>query len=985
MATVTSRDIVSQIQQLNFNPSEIHRVILHGIQQNSEGGLTLFNPSTPMMSSIEAGILTPVAVLDEIGSITRRLYAPASDNWDDLSIHMQDVDLEELNTQPSYATVNFFFSVADLNKRAIALDGNPDVRVVKFPRHTQITLGDYVLMARFPFTIQINSYGNISVKYDLNDEAILGRVKNALINHKFVRYNDIDAITIPIEVVQVALSSKLIAVSQNSGFKQKIKIDDPLYRLKAFTRIGQDKPWIEVDVTRRIATLNRNKATVQYVEGDGQITVQIPPYYLINGMLGTEMRLDIYTTKGAIEHSLVNYNESAYKLTYLDYDQPKNPFPAIFGGMAVMRIYSADTLIGGRSKLSFNEAKNRVVNRSTISEGIAITELELTNKLNDVGMSVTKVIDDVTDRIYAASRLVPAPDNDLTVTGIGCNVQLHETTLEALAGLATTRDNGSRITVLPTTLYQIVNGVLRVVDANQVATLVDPTRTSPESLSTWANNNELVFSPYYYVHDTANNEYDVRTYRLDNPNVLSKETINENPSLQLNAGVYEYQIVANADHSGYTLYLGLAIGGNAFKEIPLNNITLQMSYTDLEGQNRYYINGELHMPIDSNTGRPVDDQYIYRFDFPTNWDINSSHQLILSDSFLPVPLECEMDVFIVIKGYQPTGFSGTSMDNIISLYSLPNYDGSTPQAALIQERLTVKFGTHMSNLWKRARSTISEADFKRYTENVPALYTDPVYQRDANNVIEFAVNPATNKLEPIILANAGDPVYIDGVPQYKHRINDIVMENGYPVYKEGLRGLTRQFDLVVMDGLYYLTTHEATIAYVKKILDTIDGWVFDILRDTIRPELIGQTSVLYHPKSTVGTIEVYVENGVKALVKSDQEFYIRLFVGDAVYSNLDLRNSMELTTKKVIQNILETATTISIADLTKAIKDNLDTNVLGVDLKGFMGDDYNTITIVDALTTPSIGKRLSVNSKLELVVEDNVEIEFVWHSKRSEN
>lgn len=982
MSEITSRDIVEQIKQLNFNPSEIHRVVLHGIRENTEGKVTLYNPSTPMMQAIEPGILTPVAVLQEIKALTRSLYAPASDTWEELNLHMQDVDLEELTTQPSGCTVNFFLSIAEINQKAVELNGNPDVRIIEIPRHTQITIGDYTLMFKFPFVIQVNRFGNIGVKYDLSGEPILGRVKNALINHTFVRYGDVDAITFPVEVVQVALSSSSFPVSQNSGFKQKIKIADKLFKLKAFTRLSQNDAWIEIDVTRRIRALNRNRTTIQYTEGNGQLTIQVPPFYLMNGMMGTEIRLDIYTTKGALEHPLVNYNESAYKLNYFDYNNRNNQYAGILGSFSILKMYSADVLTGGRDSLSFNVAKDRVINRSTISEGLPITELELTNKLSDLGMSSTKVIDNVTDRIYAASRLVPAPSTALTVTGVGCNVQTHQTTMTELAALATTRDNGARVTVLPSTLYNMVNGVLRVVDHNLVQTMTDPSRTSPETLSTWANQNELVFSPYFYVHDTANNEYEVRPYRLDNPDILGKETVNENPTLQLNAGVYNYQILANDDLSGYTLYLGLAIGGNEFKEIPLSDISLQISYTDKTGENRYYINGTLDTPIDANTGRPVNDQYIYRFDFTTNWDINKNHELIMSDSFLPVPLECEMDAFIIIKGYRPTGFSSTSMDNIINLFALENYDGQTPQAALIQERLKVKFGSYMSNIWKRARSTISAADYKRYEENIPALYESDVYQLDANNVPEFWYNPETKQLEPIYIHHKGDPIIIDGVPQYKHKIGDIIMENGQPVYKEGLRGLARQFDIVVMDGLYYLTTHEATIKYVKSVLDTIDEWVFDILRDIITPELLERTSVLYHPKSTVGLIEVYVENGIKTLVKSDQELYIRIFVGDAVYSNIDLRRTMEITAKRVIQDVLETRSTISVTDLAKAVSDNLGDNALGIELKGFMADEYNTITVVDALTTPSIGKRLSVNSKLELVVEDNVEIEFVWHSKR---
>ena len=360
--------------------------------------------------------------------------------------------------------------------------------------------------------------------------------------------------------------------------------------------------------------------------------------------------------------------------------------------------------------------------------------------------------------------------------------------------------------------------------------------------------------------------------------------------------------------------------------------------------------------------------------------------MILKSGYLPLPLDVELDVFIVIKDFMPVGFRKTEMDNIISLITLPNYDGRSSQNALIQERLTVSFGKHMQNLWTRARTTIDAADVKRYEQNVPAIYLENVYARDRNGVIEMEYNADLKRLEAKILHHKGDPKFDDesGLPIYIHKIGDIVMEHGQPVYKEGLRGLKRQFDLVVMDGLYYLTTHESTINYVKAVLDVIDGWVFDLIGDQIKPELLERTSILYHPKSTVGLIEVFVESGIKVLVQSDQSLFIRFFVDKSVYGNTDLRNNMEITAKQVLQQVLENKSTISHDDLTKALRDALGENLLGVELKGFMQDKYNTITVVNALTTPSIGKRLSVNSKLELVVEDNVEFDFVWHG-RNEN
>lgn len=979
MANIATTDLIKKIQAVNHNPNEIIRLFLKATEELSNGSVGYFNGSNPTMLAVEAGVITPAAILQEIELITRSHFAPAVDNWEDLFLHMQDEDFSELNDQPGTTTVTFLLSVDEIKKKALPLDDNPEVRIIEFPKHTQITVGVYSLMFKFPFSIRINKYGNISIKYNLDDDAPLGTIRNAVINYEYTRIENMDVIKVPVEVVQVALVSQVISLSPSSGFQQRLAINDRFFKIKAYTSFGKDTQWVEIDTTRRLRVLNKNRTTLQYQVAGKELIVNVPSFYFNNGMIGNSIRLDIYTTKGAVEHPLVNYNDGAYKLRYFDYNNKNNKYAGLLGSLTVLKVFSTDTITGGRNSLSFDEMKRRVINRSSITEGLPITELELVNKLSDLGFSTVKVKDNVTDRMYAASRLLPIPDNASTVSGIGCNVQSYQTTINELIQLPTVRSNGNRLTVLPSTLYNVDNGVLKVVDANFVEEMIDPTSTALESLAAWANSSNLVYSPYYYVHDFANNEYDVRTYRLDNPQIKSKLTINENPTLQLDAGVYNFELVRRVDGRGYDMYLGISVGAN-FLTLDPANVSLQLSYLDEAGNNRYYLNGDLIIPIDPTTGLPQDNNYVYRFEFLTNWDIDKEHNLLLSSGQLPLPLEVDLDVFIIIKDFVPVGFAKTEMDNIINISSLDNYDGRTEQYALIQERIEVSFGKHMKNLWSRARSIIDESDYKRYEENVPAVYLEDVYKRDNNGVIEMQYNNSTKLLEPVYLHHKNDPLFNEeGQPIYKHRIGDIVLENGVPIYKEGLRGLKRQFDLVVLDGLYYLTTQESTLEYVASVLDMIDNWVFNVIGDLIVPELLSRTEIMYHPKSTVGLIDVYVESGVKVMVQSDQSLFIRFFVNNSVRSNLDLRNNMEITTKKVIQNVLQNQLTISRDDLTKVIREALGENVVGVELKGFMADQYNTITVVNELTAPSIGKRLSVNSKLELVVEDNVEFEYILH------
>jgi hypothetical protein len=81
-------------------------------------------------------------------------------------------------------------------------------------------------------------------------------------------------------------------------------------------------------------------------------------------MIGNNIRLDIYTTHGSIEHPLINYNDGAYQIKYFDYNNKNNQYAGLLGSLNVLKAFSTDTILGGSDALSFDEMKKRVVNRS---------------------------------------------------------------------------------------------------------------------------------------------------------------------------------------------------------------------------------------------------------------------------------------------------------------------------------------------------------------------------------------------------------------------------------------------------------------------------------------------------------------------------------------------------------------------------------------------------------------------------------------------
>ena len=54
--------------------------------------------------------------------------------------------------------------------------------------------------------------------------------------------------------------------------------------------------------------------------------------------------------------------------------------------------------------------------------------------------------------------------------------------------------------------------------------------------------------------------------------------------------------------------------------------------------------------------------------------------------------------------------------------------------------------------------------------------------------------------------------------------------------------------------------------------------------------------------------------------------------------------------------------------------------VIGVSIEGFLGGVYETTTVLDSSIALSIPKRLAITNNLDLVVENDIDINFITHT-----
>ena len=186
------------------------------------------------------------------------------------------------------------------------------------------------------------------------------------------------------------------------------------------------------------------------------------------------IRIDFYTTKGELAMDLSGYGMGAFEAKWNSANNEKtDKFSAPLDTFNSIAIYSASSTTGGANGIGFQELRERVINRTTSSEGLPITKLQLDTKLRDLGFNLVSNVDDVTDRQFIATRLLPPPLDNQTVSGMGATVQTLISSMTTLRVNEHVISNNDRTTIKPTILFKMVDGILQTVSAAEHHTLLN--------------------------------------------------------------------------------------------------------------------------------------------------------------------------------------------------------------------------------------------------------------------------------------------------------------------------------------------------------------------------------------------------------------------------------------------------------------------------------------------------------------------------------
>lgn len=967
-------ELSTLIDAARLNPMAVQRAGIEYLEKVRGGEVEVVDASNAFVYLMEfsSTLFSNLARKDEL--LNLRQYPELAQTREDLYHHMSDVDYLNIFSIPSTTELLLVYSLDEVMEKAVDTGVN-GIRKLVIPRHTQVTAGDIPFTLQYPIEIRVLPHQGIQVVYDNRLPSPLQALENNKVNFSILNYNvgHQEYIQLEVPAQQIEIKSYTTPLSAAKVFNKSYKYKDQFHHCRVYTTDAAGK-WQEIKTTHSALVYDPNTPTaVLKLLSDGLLNVSIPQVYYSTGRLNRTLRIDIYTTRGALELAIQGYSADMFMATYEDYDNDDNgkytnPTRRLTSSLFMAGLPAT----GGSNAIGFDKLKERVIHNALGAIDLPITNVQIQtqlDRLTDAGFSCVTDIDNATNRLYAATREMPTPDIKEISSGIGSNVVTLSQSINQILSRAEVMDNGQRVTLLPTTLYRDEGGYLSIVDRAERDALL---ALSPDLLTEEVNGGTYFYTPFHYVYDLTDGVFKVRPYFFGEPTITRKFFVEDNGTMGMGVSVNTHHLTRT--ETGWVLQIMTASTDGLKALEDEDTLVAQLAYTPPGEVTRVFLNGTL-------LGRDPDSkEWIFEFRFDSTWDVDRGHNVYL-DGFegegvsphpYPAGLSTVFDVFYAVRNDLVEPGERSGIDDRMGKFLIA--DAVT---GLYHEQITVTLGHELDGMWARARSTVGEEQYLRHEEDVPLVHTTNIPARDPETgavVIEYIDGKPTLVYEH----RAGDPVMEAGQAVYLHRRGDVIIQNDSPIVAAP-RNILRQVELVLFDGAYYFVTNNTDLAYKETVPKQVVEWV-NITLKPIRDRLLENTTLWFHPKTTVGQVEAIVDGSLAVSLAAEQSLRVEYFVTPQVYRDETLKEEIRKTTRKTIA-LLFKEMQVTRNGISEALKDTMAGDIIGVKVNNLGGErDFSVITMAHESARLCIGKRLVALPNATYGVEDAIDIVFSQHA-----
>lgn len=960
---MTNEDYKNTMRLALLNPSLMLDKSIDMLSEMTEGKFEIVNATNPLMFLLEASTANCAAAVEEQHSILRFAYKEMADESEGLYRFMSDDDYVGRFATPGGAPYVFALRKDEILARAVPVP-NTNIRKLVLPRNTKIVVADVAFGFQYPIEIRVMSHGGLQVVYNVDKPSPLYPLTSNVVDWTVVPSPDGEYVLIRPYVQQFDLKTHEEVLNSAVGFSKVYDFTDQFYHCRVY--VAKDsKTWTEINTTHSDQTYDVSKLTATLKVLEGKLKVEIPLIYYSTGLATGNLRVDIYTTKGEIDMPLGGYTVNSFKASWYDYDNDDDGiYSAPLSLLTNFAVFSEGTAFGGTSGLDFATLKERVTS-TTPDDGIAVSPAQLEVKLAERGYGSVLNVDDMDQRIYLATRALPNPKKNEIVSGANCTIDLLATTIEDLVGVGTVVDNGQRVTIKPSTLFKYKEGQVKLVDREELRVLEESTLEGRANL---VNSRDYLYTPFHYVLDTTQDFFECRGYYLEAPNVVSRNFVDENDTAEIEVSTNTVTI-AREDY-GYRI-LVMTRSGESYRKLPDKQVRCQLAFKPAGESSLAYMDGVL-------VGK-VEDERVWEFRVVTNYDVDYLGALTLTSFSMfnndpgkfATELVSDFEVFhITVENRLPT-YELSQIDNRVNDEMLPlNY------MAVTRDIVRFEFGKVLTNLWSNARAVVTEEDYAKYTENVPAYWPRNEYERLPGGAMAFYPTGPNGELEPKLIHAKGDPILLpDGSPQWEHQIGDVKYDDkGKPIIAKP-RAVARHVDLFFLEGALVFVTDKRDIEYRSSLAKSLINFLeLDIAQ--VSKGLLPGTELFFYPKRTLGRTKAIVRDGIVEEIDASTSWKLTFHLPPTQYSNEAFRETLKSTARNVIAEALSKSST-SISAIVEEIRGRLGDDVVPVDIEGLgPKKDLTTFTMYDESFRCGVRHVLVVQPDETVRLEDDIVFEW---------
>lgn len=958
--------LLDRLEAVKLNPTLVINAAFDYLDEVTDGAVNIVDPTTPFVTQLEmAAVMTAVSV-GETKAILRKQYASLAQTPDELYMHMSDRDFVDRFASPASTTFTFVFLVSDLLNKLV-YDPIEDCFKGIIARDTYISVDGITFTMQYPIVIRRYQDGAVKIMYDATiDSPVRELTSNIMEPVVRTDTNGVDWAFLEVPMLQYSTMTSYFPIQNGVILNEMLMFEDDFFYARVYNKSSSTgNQWKELKTTHTDQVFDVTVPTAVLKVTDKHLNLFIPPVYVTTGQVSGEIRVDIYQTKGQLSHNLATYLPTAYevKMKAIDEVRDVSDYSNIIPQLTYY-VFNPNFVSGGKGWVPFETLRERVIYNSVGERNVPITNVNIQAEVEDLGFSLVKDVDIVTNRVYLASQKLPKPLNKQLITPANMGVATLTASFDQLTSLGHVRHNENRLTVMSSNLYLNLNGQVAMLTPEEIQKLK---LMVPTDLVTKVNNSKYLYTPFYYVLDSSKNEFEVRAYNLDYPvaSNLAFESQNETLQLQVNTG--KYFLTKTAE--GYELTI-VTKSGNHYKNLPDASVSAQIGYYSVGESTLAYING-------TYLGLTEAGERIFKFPIITNYDIDADGNFcvtngrMLTDDAIKtwVNLSTEFYIFHATNSIPPN-FVPDKANELLGSFAL-----AEDSVCVTYEKLKMKFGDSLKHLWTRSRTLPTTYAYEHYEDDVPLYYDRDIYETDPDTGSIFKI--VNGELVYLIKHKAGDPVLNDvGEQVYLHRKGDIKLNGtGNPILTSPT-AITKEFDLLFVDGKYWFCNDKSFVAYRDELVATLVTWMTESLQ-SIHQRLLEQTRLYFYPKTTLGMIKVQESALMTKYIDAEQTLKLDLYVSDNVHKDLALRTTLRNSAIALLDDRI-TGKVIKIDDIQRDLKALFKDSVISLRLSNLGGpaNNYNMLTVVEDHTRLCLKKNLTALPDGRLIIEEDVEVLF---------